>query len=75
MDSELARRFGKVLRQRRLALGLSQETLAFNTELHRTYISLLERGQRQPSLETVFTMARVMGCQPDELVRQVQESD
>ena len=55
-----------------MALGLSQETLAFNTDLHRTYISLLERGLRQPSLETIFTLAREFDCEPDELIRSVQ---
>lgn len=73
MDSELAKRFGEVLRERRMALGLSQETLAFNTDLHRTYISLLERGLRQPSLETIFTVAREIGWEPAELIRQLQE--
>ena len=73
MDVLLAMRFGEVLRERRMALGLSQETLAFNADLHRTYISLLERGIRQPSLETIFTLAREISWEPDELIRQVQE--
>ena len=73
MDVLLAMRFGEVLRERRMALGLSQETLAFNADLHRTYISLLERGIRQPSLETIFTLAREINWEPDELIRQVQE--
>lgn len=73
MDAVLAIRFGEVLRERRIALGLSQETLAFNADLHRTYISLLERGIRQPSLETIFTLANEIGWQPDELIRKVQQ--
>ena len=73
MDVLLAMRFGEVLRERRMALGLSQDTLAFNADLHRTYISLLERGIRQPSLETIFTLAREINWEPDELIRQVQE--
>lgn len=73
MDSKLARQFGEVLKERRMALGLSQETLAFNADLHRTYISLLERGIRQPSLGTIFVLASEMGWDPDELIRQVQQ--
>jgi len=75
MDARLAIRFGEVLKKRRKALGLSQETLAFNTDLHRTYISLLERGERQPTLETIFTVAREIGWEPAELIRQVQKSN
>ena len=74
MDSALAIRFGKVIKKRRMALGLSQETLAFNTELHRTYISLLERGLRQPTIETIFAIAREIDWEPYELIQQVQKT-
>ena len=73
MDSELAIQFGQVLRECRTKLGLSQETLAFNTELHTNHISFLERGLRQPSLETIFTLANALHLKPDELIRKVQE--
>jgi transcriptional regulator with XRE-family HTH domain len=53
----LRQQFGSVSRQRRLAAGLSQEELADRAGLHRTYISLLERGQRTPSIEVVRQLA------------------
>jgi transcriptional regulator with XRE-family HTH domain len=46
--------FGRVLRRVRKARGISQEALAYATGLDRTFISLLERGLRQPSLGTLL---------------------
>lgn len=56
-SGRLQKRFGVVIRQRREAVGLSQEALADAAGLHRTYISLLERGQRNPSLEVIAALA------------------
>jgi len=42
--------FGLAVRQKRLELKLSQEELAFQSKLHRTYISQIERGIKSPSL-------------------------
>lgn len=52
------RAFGTVLRELRRERGLSQEGLGFESGYHRTYISLLERGLKSPSLQTVFDLAR-----------------
>ncbi len=49
--------FGRVLRDKREALSISQENLAGRAGLHRTYVSLLERGQRTASLEVVRKLA------------------
>jgi DNA-binding XRE family transcriptional regulator len=46
--------FGKVLRDIRQEHFLSQEELGFESGYHRTYISLLERGRKNPSLNTIF---------------------
>jgi transcriptional regulator with XRE-family HTH domain len=62
-------RFGERLRARRLAAGLSQEALAFSSGLHRTEISLLERGGRDPRLSTVVRLAAALGADPAELLR------
>ena len=53
--------FGVVLREYRLAAHFSQERLADATDLDRTYISLLERGLRQPSLPTIIAISRALG--------------
>lgn len=50
--------FGKVLRQLRIEAGLTQEQLGFEADLRRTYISILELGQQQPSLTTILKLAK-----------------
>ncbi|MDQ7011057.1 MAG: helix-turn-helix transcriptional regulator [Mariprofundaceae bacterium] len=65
--------FGRVLRDLRKKAGISQEKLALDANLDRTFISLLERGLRQPSLKTIFTIANVLEIQPHEIVRAVED--
>lgn len=50
--------FGKRVRTLRLAKGISQESLAELSGLHRTYISSVERGKRNVSLNTIQAIAR-----------------
>jgi len=57
---ELPQLFGDVIRARREAAGLSQEALADAANLHRTYISMLERGERTPSFGTVHLLAKAL---------------
>ena len=64
--------FGQVLQQFRKARGLSQEQLGFESGYHRTYISLLERGRKSPSLGTIFRLAGVLGVRPSELLRHTE---
>jgi DNA-binding XRE family transcriptional regulator len=52
-EEDIARRFGKRLRERRIALGLSQEAFAHAAGLDRTYISGIERGKRNVSLRNI----------------------
>lgn len=58
-----------------MAAGLSQEKLALECGLDRTYISLLERGLRQPTLSTVFVVAQVLNVQPSVVVREIERGE
>ena len=71
MDAALA--FGKVLRRLREAAGLTQEQLGFEADLRRTYISILELGQQQPSLTTILKIAQALDCSPGSLMDMVSE--
>ena len=69
----LDRLFGKALQELRERQGLSQENLRFDSGYHLTYISLLERGLRNPSLQTIFNLAKALQVRPSELVQRVEE--
>ena len=57
----MTKRIGSRLFELRQAAELSQERLAAAAELSTNYISLIEKGQRLPSLETLSRLARVLG--------------
>jgi transcriptional regulator with XRE-family HTH domain len=65
--------FGFVIRSLRKSKNISQEQLADTCDLDRTYISLLERGLRQPSLSTIFSLANALSVTPSELIKLVEE--
>ena len=50
------RAFGQVLRELRKTRKVTQDSLAFSAGLDRTYISLLELGQRSPTLDTMLAL-------------------
>lgn len=60
-------RFAINLRRARRKQGISQEELGFRCELHRTEISLLERGGREPRLGTIVKLAGALDTTPAEL--------
>jgi transcriptional regulator with XRE-family HTH domain len=64
----IAAAFGKVLRDCRIQVGVSQEDVALTAEIDRTFVSLLERGLRQPTLDTIFRLARALEIAPATLV-------
>jgi transcriptional regulator with XRE-family HTH domain len=70
MDS--VHRFARNLRKARETAGLSQERLAFKCKLHRTEISLLERGVREPRLSTIVRLARGLGVPAADLLNGVR---
>ena len=65
--------FGAVLRGRRIAMRLSQEELAGLAGLHRTFISLIERGQRNPSLDVIRKLALALDTTATSLVSEVEQ--
>jgi transcriptional regulator with XRE-family HTH domain len=67
-DQKAQQILGNVIRTAREVNGLSQEALADAAGLHRTYISLLERGLRNPSLVVLVRLAAALGISAAELV-------
>jgi transcriptional regulator with XRE-family HTH domain len=71
LDAGIA--FGRVLRRLREAAGLTQEQLGFEADLRRTYVSILELGQQQPSLTTILKVSQALNCSPGSLLDMVSE--
>jgi transcriptional regulator with XRE-family HTH domain len=61
-------KFGNRVRQLRINCGWSQEELADRTGLHRTYISGVERGTRNPTITVVFKFAQAFSMSPSDLL-------
>jgi len=66
--ASLADRFSTNLRSERLRRRLSQETLAAKAGLSVSYISMLERGQRAPPLDTLEALAKALAVSPTSLL-------
>ena len=64
--------FGKALRRLRQEASLTQEELGFEANLRRTYVSVLELGQQQPSLTTILKLASALKLTASELLAEVE---
>ena len=65
--------FGAVLRSIRLERGLTQEELAVLSGFHRTYISLVERGLKSPSVRAVVRFSDALRVRPSTLFLRFEE--
>jgi transcriptional regulator with XRE-family HTH domain len=65
--------FGLALRRLRLSAGLSQEQLAFDAGVQRNFISLIERGENQPTITTIWKLAVALGLSASALVQECEK--
>lgn len=63
---------GQAIRARREALGISQEELGYRAGFHRTYVSDLERGRRNPTAATLLALARTPGVRVNEMLEDAE---
>jgi len=61
-------RLGANVKRLREAKGLSQEELAFQADMHRTYVSGIERGKRNPTVTVLERLAKPLGVSSGELL-------
>jgi transcriptional regulator with XRE-family HTH domain len=64
--------FGRVVRRRRRAAGLTQEALAHGAKLSRNYVGMLERGERTPTLIALRLLAAALGTTMSALVQELE---
>lgn len=72
-NDDLIRQVGLEIKRRRTALGLTQEEFSDVSGLHRTYISGIERGERNATLDVIFQIARALRCAPGHLFEGSQD--
>jgi transcriptional regulator with XRE-family HTH domain len=71
-DETLIAAFAVVLAGIRSARGLTQEALAHEAGVDRTFVGLLETGKRQPTLSVIFALARALGVRPEKLIAETR---
>ena len=69
MKREILTKFGKKVRERRFELGLSQEELAAKAGVHRTYIGMIERAEKNITLTNIEKIAKGLGFSLDEITK------
>lgn len=67
--------FGKVVREVRLQRRLSQEILAERAQLDRTFVSMIERGIRNPTLETAKRLANALGIRLSKMIVKAERKE
>lgn len=66
--------FGEAVRILRKRRGFSQDEFAAVADLHRTYVGGIERGERNPTLTTIYRIARALDVSPSELLLAAEEA-
>jgi CheY-like chemotaxis protein len=74
-DHNLKIVLGAAIRNERLVRGISQEELAYRAGLHRTYVSDVERGTRNPSIESIAKLARALDLSVSALFARVDKGN
>lgn len=72
-SADIGQIFGEILRRVRLEQNISQEALAFEAGVDRTFISRLERGTRQPTLTTLIGLGQALSISAADLVREAEK--
>lgn len=71
MTSKIAVKFGNKVRAERTKQGLSQEQLASRAGVHRTYVGMIERGEKNITLENIAKIAGALNIALSDLVRSI----
>ncbi len=75
MQADILKSFGVAVRKMRLLNGISQETFADLCDLHRTYVSDIELGKRNVSLENIDRIANALEISISELFKEVEKEN
>lgn len=73
MDSAALRKLGSRIREKRKALGLTQEELAAKADIDRSYIGGVERGERNLTFTVLCQISEALGCYVSTLTKGIPE--
>lgn len=73
MPHDQKQSIGRILRRKREALRISQEELAARSEVDRSYISILERGLKSPTIETLEKICAALGTLPERVIEEARK--
>jgi transcriptional regulator with XRE-family HTH domain len=65
---------GKELRKARLAAGLTQEELAFKADISRNYVSLLELGEKSPTVQVLLRICKALGVKASIIIARLERN-
>jgi transcriptional regulator with XRE-family HTH domain len=65
---DVLEKFGERMQKIRKANGVSQEELASKLSMHRTYIGMVERGERNPTIRTLYKIAKALKVKSSDLL-------
>lgn len=68
MSKTILEKFGEKVREERLKQNLSQEELASRANVHRTYIGMIERAEKNITLENIEKIAKALNMKPSDLI-------
>jgi len=74
-EQDVKKRFGLVIKNWRKKSGISQDELARHAELHRTYVSDIERGVRNPSLQSIERLAKAFNVSFSTLFQPLEDTE
>ncbi|UUO25076.1 helix-turn-helix transcriptional regulator [Colwellia sp. M166] len=70
--SELSKRFGEKIRSVRTAKGISQDKLAVKSQIDRSYIGRIDRGEVNITIDKLYILAAALECKPAELLPEMK---
>ena len=70
--SELTKQFGEQIRSVRIAKGLSQDKLAVKSQIDRSYIGRIDRGEVNITIDKLYLLAEALECDPRDLLPDIK---
>lgn len=75
MDDDILKRFGLTIKRLRERKGISQEKLGEISDLHRTYIGMIERAERNITLKNIEKLAKALGTDISKIFEELESTN